>query len=50
MLQCSPHLSANRRGWCGVDTLQAAEPPYSVSDGPVEINLRPSAANGGLIY
>ena len=41
------------RGAClkgeeGVDTLQAAEPPCSVS-GPVKINLKTSLS-GGLIY
>ena len=33
----------------GVDTLQAAEPPCSVSNGPVKINLKISVT-GGLIY
>ena len=33
----------------GVDTLQAAEPPCSVSNGPVKINLKTSVS-GGLIY
>ena len=33
----------------GVETLQAAEPPCSVSNGPVKINVKTSAS-GGLIY
>ena len=33
----------------GLDTLQAAQPPRSVSNGPVKINLETSAS-GGLIY
>ena len=33
----------------GVDTLQAAEPPCSVSNGPVKINEKTSVS-GGLIY
>ena len=33
----------------GVDTLQAAEPPCSASNGPVKINLKTSVS-GGLIY
>ena len=33
----------------GVDTLQAAEPPCSVSNGPVKINLKTSVS-GGLSY
>ena len=31
----------------GVKTLQAAEPPYSVSNGPIKI-LETSASGGGL--
>ena len=33
----------------GVETLQAAEPPCSVSNGPMKINVKTSAS-GGLIY
>ena len=33
----------------GDDTLQAAEPPCSVSNGPVKIKLKTSVS-GGLIY
>ena len=33
----------------GVDKLQAAEPPCSVSNGPVKITLKTSVS-GGLIY
>ena len=33
----------------GVDTLQAAKRPCSVSDGPVEIKLE-TLASGGQIY
>ena len=33
----------------GVDTLQAAEPPCSVCNGPVKINLK-TLVTGGLIY
>ena len=33
----------------GVDTLQAAEPPCSVTGGPVKMNLETSVS-GGLIY
>ena len=32
-----------------VDTLQAAEPPCNVSNGPLKINLKASVS-GGLIY
>ena len=40
---------ACQKGEEGVDTLQAAEPPCSVSNGPVKINLKTSGS-GGLIY
>ena len=38
-----------QKGEEGVDTLQAAEPPCSVSNGAVKINLKTSL-NGGLNY
>ena len=40
---------ACQKGEEGVDTLQAAEPPCSVSNAPVKINLKTSVS-GGLIY
>ena len=40
---------ACQQGVEGVNTLQAAEPPCSVSNGPVKINLTTSVS-GGLIY
>ena len=40
---------ACQKGEEGVDTLQAAEPPCCVSNGPVKINLKTSVS-GGLIY
>ena len=40
---------AFQKGEERVDTLQATEPPCSVSNGPVEINLKTSVS-GGLIY
>ena len=40
---------ACQKGEEAVDTLQAAEPPCSVSNGPVKINLKTSVS-GGLIY
>ena len=40
---------ACQNGVEGVETLQTAEPPCSVSNGPVEINVKTSAS-GGLIY
>ena len=40
---------ACQNGVEGVETLQAAEPPCSVSNGPVKINVKTSAS-GGLIY
>ena len=40
---------ACQNGVEGVETLQAAEPPCSVSNGPMKINVKTSAS-GGLIY
>ena len=40
---------ACQKGEEGVDTLQAAEPASSVSNGPVKINLKTSVS-GGLLY
>ena len=40
---------ACQKGEEGLDTLQAAEPPCSVSNGPVKINIKTSVS-GGLIY
>ena len=40
---------ACQKGVEGVDTLQAAEPPCSVSNGPVKKNVKTSVS-GGLIY
>ena len=40
---------ASQQGVECVDTLQAAEPPCGVSNGPVKINLKTSVS-GGLIY
>ena len=38
-----------QKGVEGVDTLQAAEPPCSVTNGPVKMDLE-SSVSGGLIY
>ena len=38
-----------QKGEEGVDTLQAVEPPCSVGNGPMKINLKTSVS-GGLIY
>ena len=38
-----------QKGEEGVDTLQAGEPPFSVSNGPVKINLKTSVS-GGIIH
>ena len=40
---------ACQKGEEDVDTLQAAERPCSVSNGPVKINLK-TCVGGGLIY
>ena len=40
---------ACQKGEAGVDTLQAAEPACSVSNGPVKINLKTSVS-GRVIY
>ena len=40
---------ACQKGVEGVETLQAAEPPCSVSNGPVKMNVKTSVS-GGLIY
>ena len=48
---CLAHVTdgASQKHEEGVDTLQAAEPPCSVSNGPVKINLKTSVS-GGLIH
>ena len=40
---------ACQNGVEGVETLQTAEPPCGVSNGPMKINVKTSAS-GGLIY
>ena len=46
---CMVTKGACQQGVEGVDTLQAAKPPCSVSNGPMKINLKTSVS-GGLIY